>query len=110
MRYLIPLILLCTALAACNSDGVNSVTDAEYQSVVKLRSGQYTLISNQDLNNLDNEAALGKSVGRYQIHNEGFRTWRLDTATGQICLLLASSADWKKPDISAQGCLPTAGP
>lgn len=40
-------------------------------------------------------ASQAKQVGRYQLHKEGFRTWRLDTATGKSCLLLTSEADWK---------------
>ena len=36
-----------------------------------------------------------KQVGRYQLHEQGFRTWRLDTATGRSCLLLTSDSDWK---------------
>jgi hypothetical protein len=42
-----------------------------------------------------------KTVGRYQQYANGGRTWRLDTATGQTCLLLAPDADWKKPEVSA---------
>jgi hypothetical protein len=40
-------------------------------------------------------ASQAKQVGRYQLHEQGFRTWRLDTATGRSCLLLTSDADWK---------------
>lgn len=108
MRKLLVATALCLTMTACSNGqlALNNVTDSEYDSVKKLRSGEYTLVSNQDLNELKNEAALGKGVGRYQIHREGFRTWRLDTATGQICLLLTSGADWKKPDIAAQACTP----
>ena len=35
-------------------------------------------------------ASQAKQVGRYQLHRDGFRTWRLDTATGRSCLLLTS--------------------
>lgn len=41
---------------------------------------------------------------RYKIVKEGWRTWRLDSATGKVCLLLTSEADWKDPKIAAQGC------
>lgn len=110
MRYfpaLLALVILLTLIASCGPNGeleTNTVTDAEYQSVQKLRSNQYTLMSNDDLKKLQDDAALGKGVGRYQLHNEGFRTWRLDTATGAICLLLTSKDDWKKSDIEAQSC------
>ena len=40
-------------------------------------------------------ASQTKQVGRYQLHKESLRTWRLDTATGRSCLLLSTDADWK---------------
>ena len=110
MRQLITItliltILFCTQGCAPNGDvALNTVSDPEYESVKKLRSGQYTLISNQELDQLKQEAELGKSVGRYQIHRAGVRTWRLDTATGAICLLLAPEQDWKKAETAAEAC------
>ena len=44
-------------------------------------------------------------VGRYQIHREGSRTWRLDTATGRLCLTLTSDADWKGAGSEQLNCL-----
>ena len=110
-RFMLPVMLIALALSAqgCTSNGelaLNTVTDSEYASVKRLRTGEYSLISNQDLAELKREADIGKGVGRYQIHVQAFRTWRLDTATGQVCLLLAPEKDWKKPDIAAQACNP----
>lgn len=40
---------------------------------------------------------------RYQVFkSESGETWRLDTATGETCLLLATAARWKKS--STEGC------
>jgi hypothetical protein len=80
------------------------LTDSELDSMTKLRSGQYTMVSNQELATLRHDAEAGKSVGRYQVHREGFRTWRLDTSNGELCLLLTSQEDWKKPETEAQSC------
>ena len=80
------------------------LTNSEQDSLNKIRSGQYTLVSNQELTNLKHDAEIGKNTGRYQIHREGFRTWRLDTSNGTVCLLLTSEADWKKPDTELQSC------
>ena len=33
---------------------------------------------------------------RYQVFNRGPHTWRLDTISGDTCLLLAPQADWSK--------------
>lgn len=64
----------------------------------------YELISKTELARLRRDADLGKSVGRYQQYHQGWRTWRLDTATGSTCLLLTTDGEWKKPEIAAQGC------
>jgi hypothetical protein len=95
-------VTLAAALGCDSSPQL--LTDSEQDSLSKLRSGQYTLISNQDLSALKHDADTGKNLGRYQIHNEGFRTWRLDTATGQVCLLLTSQSDWNKPETEEQSC------
>jgi hypothetical protein len=105
-RHLTAKTLLASGLivfAACANLDVATKPD-EVDAVKKIRSGEYELIAKTELAQLKKDADLGRSTGRYQIHREGFRTWRLDTATGSICLLLTSDDDWKKPETSAQGC------
>ena len=41
---------------------------------------------------------------RYQTFRVGLRTWRLDTVTGDSCLLLTTDTDWKTPGTKGQGC------
>lgn len=53
------------------------------------------VISKAEYDQLRAAALEAKQTGRYQLHREGFRTWRLDTATGKSCLLLTIDADWK---------------
>lgn len=81
-----------------------ATSQAEVDAVQKIRIGQYELIKYDELAQLRKDAEIGKSVGRYQMHQIGFRTWRLDTATGTSCLLLTSEADWKKPETAIEGC------
>ena len=97
-------LTLSTVALLLSMSGCEVVDDADYAIVQKIKTGQYTLIKNDELSMLRQQAELGKGVGRYQIHREGWRTWRLDTATGQICLLLTSESDWKKPETSSQAC------
>lgn len=100
-------VMSSLTIEGCTASGDSSfhvLTDSEWQSVSKLRSADYTLVGNQELATLRHDAEIGKSVGRYQIHNAGYRTWRLDTATGQTCLLLTSKEDWKRPETSEQAC------
>lgn len=40
----------------------------------------------------------------YELRNEGFRTFRFDPATGDTCIKLTSTADWKRKETKAQSC------
>ena len=73
-------------------------------SLTRLRSGEYEQIAKSALAELRKEAEIGKGVGRYQQFSRGFRTWRMDTATGNSCLLLTTDDDWKNPGVEAQDC------
>jgi hypothetical protein len=103
MFVLVIVFALLTGIVGCESSP-DLLTSSEQDSLNKIRSGQYALIGNQELAALKHDAETGKNMGRYQIHREGFRTWRLDTATGKVCLLLTSDSDWKKPDTEFQSC------
>jgi len=65
----------------------------------------YEAIRSDDLTQLKRQAEPGGNVGRYQLHQRGTRTWRFDTATGQICLLLAADSEWKDEKTKASACL-----
>jgi hypothetical protein len=62
------------------------------------------VIPKSELQQLTLEAADAKQVGRYQLHRDGNRTWRLDTSTGHSCLLLASEWDWKTEAANQNSC------
>jgi hypothetical protein len=62
------------------------------------------VISKSEYEQLRAAAAETKQVGRYQLHREGMRTWRLDTATGRSCLLLTSETDWKGEGGQERSC------
>jgi len=95
-------LLLLLGLSGC--DGQELIHGPELDAVKKLRTGEYQLMKSDELAQLRRDAELGRSVGRFHQYTHGYRTWRLDTATGQNCLLLATDADWKKPETSAQVC------
>ena len=87
------------ALIGCGYDVV------ETKELEKLKAAEAEVSRLREQNSqLKQQVATLKSVGRYQIHQAGSRTWRLDTATGQDCLLLASNEDWKKSDVAMQEC------
>jgi hypothetical protein len=102
-RSLSALVLILIALLFCGA--CDFVDDADEAILQKAKSPAYELVKKEDLAELRRQADLGKSVGRYQIYRSGYRTWRLDTSTGSTCILLAPEEEWKKPDISVQGCV-----
>ena len=42
--------------------------------------------------------------GKYQLYRQGDITWRLNTDTGQACILFATDAEWSQPRVFQQGC------
>ncbi len=42
--------------------------------------------------------------GKYQLYRQGDITWRLNTDTGQACILFATDAAWSQPRVYQQGC------
>ncbi len=42
--------------------------------------------------------------GKYQVYRQGNLTWRLNTDTGQSCILFATEEEWKKPKVYRAGC------
>jgi hypothetical protein len=43
-------------------------------------------------------------TGKYQIYQQGNLTWRINTETGQSCVILATDEEWKKPKVYRAGC------
>ena len=43
-------------------------------------------------------------TGKYQLYRQGNLTWRLNTDTGQSCVLFATDEEWKKPRVYRAGC------
>jgi hypothetical protein len=48
--------------------------------------------------------------GRFQVYRQGGLTWRVDTDTGQTCVLFATNAEWRKPQVYRHGCHSSAAP
>lgn len=42
--------------------------------------------------------------GKYQVYRQGNLTWRVNTETGQTCVLFATDEEWKKPRVYRAGC------
>jgi len=42
--------------------------------------------------------------GKFEVYRQGDITWRLNTETGQACVLLATDAQWSKMRVFERGC------
>ena len=98
---LVAAMLLC--LFGCDHYEVIDTQDAN-KKLVDLKTCNCAVLSKDEINKLQEQAELGKHINRYQMRTEGYRTWRFDTATGKICLLLTTELEWKKPDMDLQNC------
>ena len=43
-------------------------------------------------------------TGRYQLYRQGNITWRLNTDTGQTCIIFATDEEGRKPRVYRAGC------
>ncbi len=97
--FFLAILFTTIALIGCRYDVV------ETKEIEKLKIAEADAARLKEENSqLRQQVATLKSIGRYQLHQSGFRTWRLDTATGEDCLLLKSKEDWKKTDTAMQQC------
>ena len=42
--------------------------------------------------------------GHYQLYRQGDLTWRLNTDTGETCVIFATDEEWRKPKVFQSGC------
>jgi hypothetical protein len=68
------------------------------------QSSVYTLPASQSLSRNPPDRTLLAGTGRYELYRQGDITWRMDTATGQACVLFATEAMWRKPLVYSHGC------
>jgi hypothetical protein len=92
--------LLC--FVACDQYHVVDAQDSK--TWVNLKTCNCEVLSKDELKKVREQAELGKHINRYQMRTEGYRTWRFDTATGKLCLLLTSESEWKNLDIAGENC------
>lgn len=43
-------------------------------------------------------------AGHYQLYRQGNLTWRLNTDTGESCVVFATEEEWRKPQVLRAGC------
>ncbi|MBS1816079.1 MAG: hypothetical protein JSS87_14500 [Acidobacteria bacterium] len=53
--------------------------------------------------NAPNGAAF-VGTGKFQVYRQGNITWRVNTETGESCILFATEDEWRKPIVFNHGC------
>jgi len=53
--------------------------------------------------NPSNGQAFG-GTGKFQVYRQGNITWRVNTESGESCILLATQEEWRKPIVYNHGC------
>jgi hypothetical protein len=74
------------------------------QSPPPAQSGVYTLPATETLSRNPPDRTILAGTGRFELYRQGDITWRMDTATGKACVLLATEAMWRKPLVYDHGC------
>jgi hypothetical protein len=68
------------------------------------QSSVYTLPASQTLSRNPPDRTLLAGTGRYELYRQGDITWRMDTASGQACVLFATPAMWRRTLVYNHGC------
>ena len=53
--------------------------------------------------NPSNGQAFG-GTGKFQVYRQGNITWRVNTESGESCILLATQEEWRKSIVYSHGC------
>jgi hypothetical protein len=56
------------------------------------------------LNRIPPNGMAYKGTGKFLIYRQGDLTWRLDSSTGNACVIFATNAQWSKPLVYDHGC------
>ncbi len=43
-------------------------------------------------------------TGHFQLYRQGDLTWRLNTDSGETCVIFATDEEWRKPKVYRAGC------
>ena len=57
-----------------------------------------------DTLNRNPPSGVAAGTGRFELYRQGDITWRMDTASGEACVLFATEAQWHKEVVYQHGC------
>jgi hypothetical protein len=68
------------------------------------RADIVTLPASETLGRNPPNRTILAGTGRFELYRQGDITWRMDTATGQACVLFATEAMWRRALVYSHGC------
>ena len=92
-------VVACLSIVGCDAETFGYVKKAKYDTLQKQLEK-----AEGDLKAARQHVSGCQVLHKYQIYNEGFRTWQLDVVTREKCILLITEADLKKPETKRHGC------
>ena len=68
------------------------------------QSGAVTPPATDSINRNPPNGMVFAGTGKFQLYRQGDITWRLNTETGQACILFATNAEWRQTRVYQHGC------
>ena len=74
------------------------------QSRLQLRENVATIPAAETISRNPPNGLVAAGTGRFQLYRQGDLTFRLNTESGESCVLFASEAMWRNPLVYEHGC------
>jgi hypothetical protein len=98
MKPPIWVLLFVALLSLCACEEVGYVEKANYDKLAQENADLKKQLAQKE------EEIKNTPRHHYSLHREGFRTFRFDADTGDTCIQLTTTEDWKRKDTKSQSC------
>jgi pyruvate/2-oxoglutarate dehydrogenase complex dihydrolipoamide acyltransferase (E2) component len=93
------------AAPAAGTDAAPAEASAPAQSGAgAAQSGAVTPPATDSISRNPPNGMVFSGTGKFQLYRQGDITWRLNTETGQACILFATNAEWRQMRVYQHGC------
>ena len=82
-------------------DQPGNATDTQ---ISQNRADVVTLPASDTISRNPPNRTIFAGTGKFEFYRQGDITWRMDTATGQACVLFATEAHWRRTLVYEHGC------
>jgi hypothetical protein len=96
-----------TAISAGSSSGATSAgssPSSENTSTGSSAAGALKAPAGDTISPNPPNGMIFAGTGHFQVYRQGNITWRVNTDSGQACILFATDSEWRKPRVYEHGC------